>query len=79
MLHQKAGKLVWSKIGKNAYDLTCGSPDQYGFTHCGSELAGVTFNAKRMRYMTVLFAGYVTNEPDGADTPNIEIGTCTAL
>jgi hypothetical protein len=75
-LSRQSGKLVWStQGGPSQVDIGCGEFDQYGFLKCGIV---TTVNRKTLRYLSINPFGYVTNEPEGGDTPSMEIGTCSA-
>jgi len=74
-LHRKSGRMSWSTVGgPSQIDLGCTEWDANGFMKCGQ---GITVNRKRLRYLSAFTFGYATNEPDGEDTPMMEIGTCS--
>jgi hypothetical protein len=76
---------IWIDFGRPSWPplAYCEGPSENGFISCRGGYI-VDFNIKNLRYLSVFTGGYVYgNLPpytdEGADTPNIEIGTCSLL
>jgi hypothetical protein len=66
------------KDSGDSYGGECAGPGDYGFIYC-NDFGEFKFDTKSMRFLKTYTMGYFDGRDEEGNTPNIELGKCTAF